>query len=136
MKKIYVFLMFLLGFSSVVAQTDCGDLYIQNSTGQELVLTGVYPDTQEALHPISLPANISQQSIALSSLQSCAGNTPKVHCNVMRRLCHPALKLTITMKQTGTILFSGVVHPQDLLVLNHCDTCKQSVVVFLNEIQM
>ena len=112
----------------------CDHFYLTNRSGQTLEAGGIYPDSKENLKTIVLKPYEPQQSIALQTLRTCDGNTSKIHCNAMWLVCHKDINLVIKTTDTGTTLFSGLIHANDTVSINTCLTCNHPSIVLINDI--
>ena len=112
----------------------CDHFYLTNDSGQTLEASGIYPDSKERLKTIILKPYETQQNITLESLRTCGGNTSKIHCNAMWLVCHKDINLVIKTTDTGTTLFSGLIHANDTVSINTCLTCIKPSIVFINDI--
>ncbi|MCR9191147.1 MAG: hypothetical protein NXI01_00610 [Gammaproteobacteria bacterium] len=113
---------------------NCGVIYINNNSERTLEVNGIYPDTKEVLKTVMIKPNTLQQSITLGTMQSCAGNTSKIHCNAIWVACHKTVNLIVKTSDTGTILLSGLVAANDSLSFNTPVNSDKSSDVLINDI--
>lgn len=120
--------------SYALMPNNCGFIFINNHSEQILEVSGVYPDTKEVLNRVTIQPYAAQQSITLGTMRSCAGNTNKIHCNVIWVACHKTINLTVKTSDTGTTLLSRLINANDSLSFNSPFDDDKPSYVLINDI--
>ena len=136
MLKTLLFIFFLSANVSyaLILPDQCGAIDINNNTEKTLEISGIYPDSEEALKPFIIDPYMTQQHLSLGTVRSCAGNTRKIHCNAMWIHCHKTINLTIKVLDTGKTSFSAILKANDFLSVNTPLHSDEAPVILINDI--